>query len=92
MDFDQTHTKSLRESGTLLIFKVIGQSSRSPGQFFRRGDTPRFALSLYCYFSFVLLLPNSLELLGCPISRFLSVPDEGYSKNVSCALNLISTF
>jgi hypothetical protein len=30
----------------LLIFKVIGQRSRSPGQIFRRGDMPRFALPL----------------------------------------------
>ena len=30
-----------------LIFKVIGQRSRSPGQIFRRGDTPRFALPLF---------------------------------------------
>jgi hypothetical protein len=36
----------LGESGTLSIFKVIDQRSRSPGQFFRRGDTPRFALPL----------------------------------------------
>ena len=38
------HTQSLRESGTLLMFKVIGQRSRSPGQICRRGDTPHFAL------------------------------------------------
>ena len=40
------HTHSLRESGTLLIFKVIDQRSRSPGQIFRQKDTPRFALPL----------------------------------------------
>jgi hypothetical protein len=28
--------------------KVIGQRSRSPGQIFRREDTPRFALPLFC--------------------------------------------
>jgi hypothetical protein len=33
-------TKLGRESGTLLIFKVTGSN------FFRRGDTPRFALPL----------------------------------------------
>jgi hypothetical protein len=32
---------------TLLIFKVIGQRSRSPGQIFRRGDMPHFALPLF---------------------------------------------
>jgi len=26
------------------------------------------------------------------VSSILSVPDEGYSRNVSCAINLISTF
>jgi hypothetical protein len=41
-----TYLKSLRESRTLLIFKVIGQRSSSPGQIFRRWDTPRFALPL----------------------------------------------
>ena len=39
-----------------MIFKVIGQRSRSPGQIFRRGDTPRFALPLFviycCFFLF----------------------------------------
>jgi hypothetical protein len=35
------------ESGTLLIFKVIGLRSRSPSQIFRRGDMPRFALPLF---------------------------------------------
>ena len=29
------------------MFKVIGQRSRSPGQIFRRGDTPCFALPLF---------------------------------------------
>jgi hypothetical protein len=33
--------------GTLSIFKVIGQRSRSMGQIFRRGDTPRFAFPLF---------------------------------------------
>jgi len=33
--------------------------------------------------NFLLLLSNLLT---------LSIPDEGYSRNVSCALNLISTF
>jgi hypothetical protein len=47
MDFDQTWY-ILRESGTLLILKVIGQRSRSPGQIVRQGDTPRFALPLFC--------------------------------------------
>jgi hypothetical protein len=46
MDFDQTWyiLKTLRESGTLLIFKVKGQGH---GLIFRRGDTPRFALPLF---------------------------------------------
>jgi hypothetical protein len=47
MDFDQTWY-TLKESGTLLILKVIGQRSRTPGQIVRQGDTPRFALPLFC--------------------------------------------
>ena len=47
MDFDQT-LYILSPYGTLLIFKVIGQRSRSPGEIVRRGDTPRFALPLFC--------------------------------------------
>ena len=43
-----SHQSRLVEFGTLLIFKVIGQRSRSQGQIFRRGDTPRFALPLFC--------------------------------------------
>jgi hypothetical protein len=31
------------------VTKVIGQRSRSPDEIFRRGDTPRFALPLFCY-------------------------------------------
>ena len=43
-----SHQSRLVEFGTLLIFKVIGQRWRSQGQIFRRGDTPRFALPLFC--------------------------------------------
>ena len=43
---------TLRESGTLLISKVIGQWSRSQGQIVRLGDTPRFALPLFLFFFF----------------------------------------
>ena len=32
------------------------------------------------------------KLFGFPIFQFWASPDEGYSRNVSCALNLISTF
>ena len=49
----------LTKLGTYLVLKRIwspiqGHRSRSPGQFFRRGDTPRFALPLlywllYCF-------------------------------------------
>jgi hypothetical protein len=53
MDFDQTwYMLVLKRIWTLLIFKVIGQRSRSPGQFFRRGDTPRFVLPLLSLFFF----------------------------------------
>jgi hypothetical protein len=45
MDFGQTWY-ILSPSGTLLILKDIRQRSRSPGQIFRQGDTPRFALPL----------------------------------------------
>ena len=40
----------------------------------------------------VILLPKHFKSFGSPIFLTLSVPDEGYSKNASCALNLISTF
>jgi hypothetical protein len=33
-------------SQNIVIFKVVGQRSRSPGQIFRRGDMPRFAFPL----------------------------------------------
>jgi len=49
----------LTKLGTYLVLKRIwnpidfqGQRSRSPGQFFRRGDMPRFALPL------LILLPH----------------------------------
>ena len=38
-----------------MIFKVICQRSRSPGQIFRRGDTPRFALPLFLFFLAIVL-------------------------------------
>ena len=41
------HTYSLRESGTLLIFKVIGQRSRSPVKFL--GEGMRHALRCPCF-------------------------------------------
>jgi hypothetical protein len=34
-------------SRNIVICKVIGQRSRSPGQIFRRGDMPCFALPLF---------------------------------------------
>ena len=40
----------------------------------------------------VFLLPKTLKLFSFQIFLTLSVPDEGYSRNVSCALNLLSTF
>ena len=40
--------------------------------------------------NFLLLLPN-LSTLSVPDEGYY-VPDEGYSRNASCALNLISTF
>ena len=33
-----------------------------------------------------------MESFGFPIFPFLASPDEGYSRNASCAMNLISTF
>jgi len=48
------------------------------------GDLSRFWLS--CLGPLVLLLPKLSK------RTILSVPDEGYSRNASCALNLISTF
>ena len=41
---------------------------------------------------FDLLLPNILQLFVFSNISILSVSDEGYYRNVSCALNLISTF
>jgi hypothetical protein len=35
---------------------IIGQRSRSPGQIFRWGDTPRFALPLLFFYSFSVLV------------------------------------
>ena len=40
---------------------------------------------------FVLLIPKSFKLFDSNIS-ILRVPDESYSRNTSCALNLISMF
>jgi hypothetical protein len=39
-----------------------------------------------------LYYPQTLELYDFSNLSFLSVPDEDYSRNASCALNLISTF
>ena len=39
-----------------------------------------------------LLAPKTLKLFGFPIFWFWASPDEGYSRNLFCALNLISTF
>jgi len=47
---------------------------------------------LSCLRSLVQLLPNTLKLFGFPNIWILSVPIECYSRNASCALNLISTF
>ena len=35
---------------------------------------------------------DCFKLFGFPIVRFSASRDEGYSRNVSCSLNLISTF
>ena len=40
----------------------------------------------------VLLLPNTLKLFRLPVRRFWVYLMKGYSSNVSCTLNLISTF
>ena len=40
----------------------------------------------------VFLLPETLKLFGFEVFSTLSIPDYSYSRNVSCALNLISTF
>ena len=47
-----------RATEVLLIFKVICQRSRSPGKFFRRGDTPRFAFPMF-YLHFFLKIQFS---------------------------------
>ena len=53
------------------------------------GDRSRFWL--YCIDPFVLLHPSAIKLFGFPIFRLRKKP-EGYSRNASRALNLISTF
>ena len=42
--------------------------------------------------SFGLLAPPTFKIIWFSILTTLSEPDEDYSRNVSCALNLISTF
>jgi hypothetical protein len=44
-----------------------------------------------CLDPLVYLLPKPFKLFCFPILSTLSVPDEGYSRNASCALNLVST-
>jgi hypothetical protein len=39
-----------------------------------------------------LLAPKDFENIWLSNLLIMSVPDEGYSRNVSCTLNLISTF
>ena len=51
----------------------------------------RSRLWLSCLGPWVLLLPNIL-IIWLSNLLILSVPDEGYSRNVPCALNLMSTF
>ena len=52
-------------------------------------DRSRFMLS--CLGSLVFLLPKHLNYLASN-HLTLSIPEEGYSRNVSCVLNYISTF
>ena len=54
------------------------------------GDLCRFCLS--CLGALVYLLPIRFLIIVLSILSTLSVSDEGYSRNVSCALNMISTF
>jgi len=42
--------------------------------------------------SFGFLAPKDLKIIWFSNILALSVPDEGYSRNAWCALNLISTF
>jgi hypothetical protein len=44
------------------------------------------------YVSLVSLLPQTFELFGFIFFPILSIPDDGYSRNSPCPLNLISTF
>ena len=41
---------------------------------------------------FGLLVPKEFKIIWLYILSILCVPDEGYSRKMSCALNLISTF
>jgi hypothetical protein len=71
MDFYQTWY-TLKESGTLLILKVLGQMSRTPGQIVRQGDTPRIALPLFCVvFCRSLFILLSFSLLAIVFSFLL---------------------
>ena len=43
---------------------------------------------MYC----IILFYEMYTMIGDMIISFFSVPDEGYSRNALCVLNLISTF
>jgi len=49
-------------------------------------------LSNYAETIQVTCAPKDFKIILLSNILALSVPDEGYSRNVSCALNLISTF
>ena len=53
------------------------------------GDHSRFWLS--CLGSLVLVLPKLIIICLSYLSIFI-IPDEGFSRNASCTLNLIFTF
>jgi hypothetical protein len=38
------------------------------------------------------LVPKTFKLFGLPFQSFMSVPDEGFSRNVLCTPNYIYTF
>ena len=44
------------------------------------------------YMSFGVFVPRNIAIICLPNILDLSLPDEGYSRNALCALQLISTF
>ena len=69
-----------------MLYKLNNLFRRSKHFTINLGN-PISLLWLFCLGPLVSLLSNTLKLFGFPIFRFWASPNEGYSRNMLCALN-----